>query len=93
MGWRKIEGHSGEDIVHDPAPAVLFTEKGREAFVATVAYPANDSEGCAVASVACDKDSFTLTMADGKAYTFDKNDSAFATVGTAERLEKGMSLR
>ena len=24
---------------------------------------------------------------------FDKNDAAFKTVGTAERLEKGMSLR
>ncbi len=93
MGWRKIEGHSGEDIVHNPAPAVLFTEKGRETFVATVAYPAKDEEGCAVASVCCDKDSFTITLTDGKIYTFEKNDPAFATVGTAERLEKGLPLR
>ncbi|MBP3591177.1 MAG: heparinase II/III family protein [Clostridia bacterium] len=93
MGWRKIEGHSGEDIVHNPAPAVLFTEKGRETFVATAAYPAKDGEGCAVASVVCDKDTFTITMTDGKAYTFEKNDPAFATAGAAERLEKGMPLR
>ena len=92
IGWRKREGHSGEDIVHNPAPAVLFTEKGREMYVATVAYPAKD-ETCPVAKVACDKDTFTLTMTDGRAYTFEKNDPAFATVGTAERLEKGMPLR
>ena len=92
MGWRKIEGHSGEDIVHNPAPAVLFTEKGRAAFVATVAYPAKD-EACPVASVSCDKDTFTVKMTDGNAYTFEKNDPAFVTVGTAERLEKGLSLR
>ncbi len=92
MGWRKIEGHSGEDIVHNPAPAVLFTEKGREMHVATAIYPAKD-ETCPVAKVACDKDTFTVTMADGKAYTFEKNDPAFGTVGTAERLEKGMPLR
>ncbi len=92
IGWRKREGHSGEDIVHNPAPAVLFTEKGREMYVATVAYPAKD-ETCPVTEVACDKDRFTLTMTDGKTYTFEKNDPAFATVGTAERLEKGMPLR
>ena len=92
MGWRKIEGHSGEDIVHNPAPAVLFTEKGRESHVATVAYPAKD-EACPVQSVACDKDSFTVTMANGESYTFAKNDPAFDTIGTAERLEKGMPLR
>ena len=61
-------------------------------YVATVAYPAKD-ETCPVAKVACDKDRFTLTMTDGRAYTFEKNDPAFATVGTAERLEKGMPLR
>ena len=92
MGWRKIEGHSGEDIVHNAAPAVLFTEKGKETFVATVAYPAKDEE-CPVRSVSCDKDTFTLTMADGKEYTFRKSDEAFKTIGTAERLEKGMPLR
>ena len=92
MGWRKIEGHSGEDIVHNPAPAVLFTEKGLEKYVATVAYPAKD-EKCPVAAVLCDKDSFTVTLADGKSYTFEKNNPAFKTVGTAERLEKGMPLR
>ena len=92
MGWRKIEGHSGEDIVHNPAPAVLFTEKGNAAHVATVAYPAKD-EICPVQSVACDQDGFTITMANGECYTFDKNDPAFATIGTAERLEKGMPLR
>ncbi len=92
MGWRKIEGHSGEDIVHNPAPAVLFTEKGREAFVATVAYPA-ENETCPIASIACDKDTFTVTLTDGKAYIFEKNDPAFRTLGTAERLEKALPLR
>ena len=78
--------------MHNPAPAVLFTEKGREIFVATVAYPAKD-EACPVASVSCDKDTFSVTMTDGNAYTFEKNDPAFDTVGTAERLEKGLPLR
>jgi hypothetical protein len=32
-------------------------------------------------------------MTDGNAYTFEKNDPAFDTVGTAERLEKGLPLR
>ncbi len=92
MGWRKIEGHSGEDIVHNPAPAVLFTEKGREAFVATAVYPA-ENETCPVAKISCDKDSFAITMTDGSVHTFKKNDAAFATMGTAERLEKGLALR
>ena len=60
--------------------------------MATVAYPAKD-EVCPVQSVACDQDGFTITMANGECYTFDKNDPAFATIGTAERLEKGMPLR
>jgi hypothetical protein len=89
-GWKK-KFAPGAEHEHYPAPAVFFSEKGREAFVATVAYPAKD-EKCPISSVSCTAESFALTMKDGKKYTFDKNDPAFKTYTTPERLEKGMDL-
>ncbi len=91
IGWRKLR-KSGVDHEHYPAPAPCFVKTGKVEYFATVAYPAKDGEACAVAAVACDKDTFTLTLADGSVHTFAKNDPAFATMGTAERLEKGIDI-
>ena len=90
MGWRKLR-KSGTDHEHYPAPAPCFVKTGKVEYFATVAYPAKD-EACAVASVACDKDSFTITLTDGSVHTFKKDDEAFKTFGTTERLEKGMDI-
>ncbi len=86
-GWKK-KFAPGSEHEHYPAPAVFFSEQGERSFVATVAYPAKDAP-CPIASVACDKDTFTLSMADGKSYTFDKNAPEFKTYSTPERLANG----
>lgn len=90
LGWKK-KFAPGAEHEHYPAPTVLFSEQGAEKYVATVAYPAKNA-ACPVVSVACDSSSFAITMADGKTYSFDKNDPAFKTYGTLERLEKGMNI-
>lgn len=90
MGWRKLR-KSGVDHEHLPAPAPCFVKNGGVEYFVTVAYPAKDAP-CAVASVACDADSFTLTLTDGSVHTFKKDDEAFKTMGTAERLEKGLDI-
>jgi hypothetical protein len=56
-----------------------------------VAYPAKD-ETCPIASVACDKDTFALTLADGTVHTFGRDAEVFKAYGTAERIEKGMDI-
>jgi hypothetical protein len=89
-GWKK-KFAPGAEHEHYPAPAVFFSEKGREGYIATALYPAKD-EKCPISSVSCTAESFALTMKDGKKYTFDKNDPAFKTYTTPERLEKGMDL-
>ena len=89
-GWKKRFA-PGAEHEHYPAPAVFFSEKGRECHIATVAYPAKNA-ACPIAAVLCDKDSFTLKMENGASYSFDKNDSTFKTYGTLERLEKGMDI-
>ena len=91
IGWRKLR-KSGVDHEHYPAPAPCFVKEGGVEYFATVAYPAKDGEDCAVAAVSCDKDTFTITLTDGSAHTFKKDDEAFKTMGTAERLEKGMDI-
>ncbi len=91
MGWRKLR-KSGVDHEHYHAPAPCFVKTGKIEYFATAAYPAKDGEACAIASVACDKDTFTITLTDGSSHTFEKNDPAFKTYGTAERLEKGMDI-
>ena len=90
MGWQKVK-EAGTDHEHSPAPAVCFVKHGGTEYVATVAYPAKD-EACPVASVACDKDSFTITLVDGTVHAFARNAEAFKTYGTAERIEKGMDI-
>ena len=89
-GWKK-KFAPGAEHEHYPAPAVFFSAKGKEQYIATALYPAKN-EVCPVASVSCDKDTFSVTMKDGNTFTFDKNDSAFKTFGTLERLEKGMDI-
>ena len=91
MGWRKLR-QSGTEHEHLPAPAPCFVKTGKVEYFVTAAYPAKDGEACAIASVACDKDTFTITLTDGSVHTFAKNDPAFKTYGTAERLEKGMDI-
>ena len=86
-GWKK-KFAPGSEHEHYPAPAVFFSEQGERSFVATVAYPAKDAS-CPIASVACDKDTFTLSTVDGKSYTFDKNAPEFKTYSTPERLANG----
>ena len=90
MGWRKRR-QSGVDHEHSPAPAPCFTRKGRVEYFITAVYPAKD-EVCPIAKVACGRDSFTLTMKDGESFSFAKDDPAFAVMGTAERLEKGLDI-
>ena len=90
MGWRKLR-KSGTDHEHYHAPAPCFVKTGKIAYFATAAYPAKD-EVCPIASMACDKDSFTITLTDGSVHTFKKDDAAFATMGTVERLEKGLDI-
>ena len=89
-GWKK-KFAPGAEHEHYPAPAVFFSARGGVAYVATVAYPAKDA-ACPIVSVACDKETFSLGVADGMTYTFDKNDPAFRTFSTVERLEKGMDI-
>ncbi len=90
MGWQKVK-EAGTDHEHSPAPAVCFVKRGGTEYVATVAYPAKD-ETCPIASVACDKDSFTITLVDGTVHAFARNAEAFKTYSTAERIEKGMDI-
>ncbi len=90
MGWKKIRS-AGTEHEHLPAPAPCFVRKGGEEHFITVAYPAKD-EICPIASVFCDAESFAIRMADGKEFSFKKNNSAFKTVGTAERLANGENL-
>ena len=89
-GWRKKYA-PGAEHEHYPAPAIYFSGKGESVSIATAVYPAKDA-ACPIASVACDSQCFTLAMANGECYTFDKNDPAFKTYGTIERLEKGMDI-
>ena len=91
MGWRKIR-KSGVDHEHQPAPAPCFVKKGKIENVITAAYPAKDGETCPITAVACDAESFQITLSDGSVHTFKKDDEAFKTYGTAERLEKGMDI-
>ncbi len=91
MGWRKIR-KSGTDHEHLHAPAPCFVKKGKIENVITVAYPAKDGETCPITAVACDEKSFAITLSDGSVHTFKKDDAAFKTYGTAERLEKGMDI-
>ena len=90
MGWKKIRS-AGTDHEHLPAPAPCFVKKGGVTHCITVAYPAKD-EACPIASVACDKDTFTIVMADKTEFSFDKNDVAFITRTTEERLAAGEDL-
>ena len=90
MGWRKLR-LSGVEHEHYPAPAPCFTRKGRTEYFITAVYPAKD-ESCPITAVAADKDSFTVTMADGGSFTFAKADPAFAVMGTEERLAKGLDI-
>ena len=90
MGWRKLR-QSGVDHEHYHAPAPCFVKTGKIAYFATAAYPAKD-EACPIASMACDKDTFSITLTDGSVHTFRKDDAAFATMGTVERLEKGLDI-
>ena len=90
MGWKKIRS-AGTDHEHLPAPAPCFVKRGGIEHFITVAYPAKN-EACPIASVACDADTFAITLADGSVHTFEKNDPAFKTVGTAERLANGETL-
>ena len=90
MGWKKIRS-AGTDHEHLPAPAPCFVKKGAVTHFVTVAYPAKDSS-CPIASVACDRDAFTLSMTDKKSYIFDKNAPEFRTYGTLERLANGEDL-
>jgi hypothetical protein len=90
MGWRKLR-QSGVDHEHYHAPAPCFVKTGKVEYFATAAYPAKD-ETCPIASIACDKDSFAITLIDGSVHTFKKDDEAFKTYGTTERLEKGMDI-
>ena len=89
-GWKKRFA-PGAEHEHYPAPAVFFSEKGREKHIATAVYPAKDAV-CPICEISCDKDGFAITMVDGTVYTFDKNDPEFKTYGTLERTEKGMVL-
>ncbi len=89
-GWKKRFA-PGSEHEHYPAPAVFFSARGAEAYVATVAYPAKNGT-CPITALACGKDAFSIVMADGKTYTFEKNDPTFRTFSTAERLEKGMDV-
>jgi len=57
-----------------------------------VAYPSKDGETCPITAVACDEKSFSITLSDGSVHTFKKDDAAFKTYGTTERLEKGMDI-
>jgi hypothetical protein len=90
MGWKKIRS-AGTDHEHLPAPAPCFVKRGGIEHFITVAYPAKN-EACPIASVACDADTFAITLADGSSHTFEKNDPAFATMGTAERLANGENV-
>jgi hypothetical protein len=91
MGWRKLR-QSGTNHEHLPAPAPCFVRKGGVEYFVTAAYPAKDGETCPITSVACDAESFAITLADGSVHTFKKADEAFKTYGTTERLEKGMDI-
>ena len=90
MGWRKRYA-PGVDHEHYPAPAPCFVKRGGVSHAATVIYPAKN-EPCKILAVSCDEKSFSLTMADGKVYTFDRADEAFKTYSTTERKALGMPL-
>ena len=90
MGWRKHR-RSGVDHEHYPAPAPCFTGKGKTEYFVTAVYPAKN-ETCPIRKVDADGDSFTITMADGQIFRFERNDPAFAVMGTEERLKKGLNI-
>ncbi len=90
VGWRK-KFAPGAEHEHYPAPAVFFSEKGREKHIATVVYPAKNGV-CPIRSVSCDEATFTIVMDGGEACRFEKSNPVFRTYGTLERLENGMDI-
>ncbi|MBQ0102453.1 MAG: heparinase II/III family protein, partial [Firmicutes bacterium] len=83
MGWRKNRSEPGKNIEHFKAPAILFTDKAKKDHIVTVIYPNNQPDMPISAVSASDayegKRTFTLTLTNGKEYTFDEDDALFAT--------------
>lgn len=77
MGWRQIYA-PGTDHEHMPAPAVNFTEYGREKTVVTVLYPNNEPE-CEIAGVSLKEGGFAITLTDKSEHFFAFSDKKFKT--------------
>ena len=78
MGWRANRTPSLTEREHFPAPAVLFTENGKDARVVTVVYPTNEERIPVKAVELCDK-GFALVFDNGERYEIDENAPEFAT--------------